>query len=299
MAAPGASPRCGRRRSGGPHVARTSLIGHLDTGVDDTHPALAGKVSSFEEFDDIGNPLGSAIHDSGAHGTHTAGTMVGRNYQGINIGMAPQARLASALVLPGGSGTFAQIVAGMQWVMDQGADIMNLSLGGVGYDPAWETPVFNATLGGTLVVASIGNSGLGTSGGPGNVFFTMSVGATQDEDHCAGFSGGEAFPLLFFFDFFPLAYRTPLISAPGVAVISAIPGPDSRAFNGTSMAAPHVAGAAALVLGAEPSLKGDPFALMDILMATTEDYGEGGADIRFGFGRLDAAAAVQTALSIA
>ena len=53
------------------------LVGHLDTGVDDTHPALSGKVAAFEEFDGIGNPLGTATHDSGNHGTHTAGTICG------------------------------------------------------------------------------------------------------------------------------------------------------------------------------------------------------------------------------
>ncbi len=135
------------------------LVGHLDTGVDDTHPALAGKVDFFEEFDGLGSPVGSPVHDSGRHGTHTAGTIVGRAYNGVNIGAAPNARLASALVLPGGGGTFAQIVGGMQWAVGQNVHVINMSLGGQGYTTLWNLPVLNVVLSGVSLVCSIGNSG--------------------------------------------------------------------------------------------------------------------------------------------
>ncbi len=211
------------------------LVGHLDTGVDDTHPALAGKVAAFEEFDDIGNPLGSATHDSGSHGTHTAGTICGRTFRGVNIGVAPDARLASALVLPGGGGTFAQIIAGMQWAVDQGVDVINMSLGGQGYTTLWNIPVLNVVFSGVSLICSIGNSGHGTSGGPGNDIFSVGVGATHYRDAVAGFSGGQTlvgvphdrFP-------FDITYMKPDVSAPGVQVISSIPGDDLAAFNGTS-----------------------------------------------------------------
>lgn len=280
------------------------LIGHLDTGVDDTHPALAGKVALFEEFDAIGLPLGTAPHDTGSHGTHTAGTICGSNYRGVNIGVAPDAQLASALVLsgPGSSGTFAQIVAGMQWAVVNNVNAINMSLGGIGYTPLWNLPVLLATLSGALVIASIGNSGHGTSGGPGNDLFSIGVGATHYLDKPAGFSGGETLVgvnhVLLSPIFGPLTYMKPDISAPGVGVLSSVPGPDIAAFNGTSMAAPHVAGCVALLLSAAPSLAGDPFALRSVLLATIEDYGEAGRDQRFGFGRLDALAAAQTAVSV-
>ena len=274
------------------------LVGHLDTGVDDTHPALVDKVAAFEEFDSIGNPVGSAAHDSASHGTHTAGTICGRTFNGVNIGVAPEAKLVSALVLPGGGGTFAQIVAGMQWAISKNVDVINMSLGGQGYTTMWNLPVLIATFSGVLVVASVGNSGHGTSGGPGNDFLALGVGATHYLDSVAGFSGGETLvgvPWLFF----NLTYMKPDLSAPGVSVLSSVPGPGLAAFNGTSMAAPHVAGAAALLLSAEPTLKGDPFALRTILIgAGREDLGEAGRDQRFGFGRLDALSGVEAAVSM-
>jgi bacillopeptidase F len=273
------------------------LIGHLDTGVDDTHPALAGKVPFFQEFDGIGNPVASAPHDSGAHGTHTAGTMVGRTFNGVNIGVAPEARLASALVLPGGTGTFAQIIAGMQWAIGQGVHVINMSLGALGYSTIWNLPVLNSTVAGVLVVASIGNAGHGTSGGPGNVPLVLGVGATNHLDHVAGFSSGQTLVSVPFF-IFSLTYQKPDISAPGVQVISSIPGPYIAAFNGTSMAAPHVAGAAALLLSTETALQGDPFTTRAILLGTVEDLGEAGIDQRFGFGRVDARAAAEQSVAL-
>jgi len=279
------------------------LVGVLDTGTDGTHPALTGKVAAFEEFDALGNPMGTPVHDSHFHGTHVAGTICGRTFRGVNMGVAPDAKVASALVLPGGGGTFAQIIAGMQWAVTQGVQVINMSLGGMGYTTLWNLPVLNAVLSGVTVVASIGNSGHGTSGGPGNDLFSLGVGATHYEDAVAGFSAGQTLVGVWH-DVFspilgPLTYMKPDISAPGVQVLSAIPGPDIAALNGTSMAAPHVAGAIALLLSAEPALQGDPFAVRGILLgAGREDHGEAGRDQRFGFGRLDALSAAEGAVSI-
>ena len=284
------------------------LVGHLDTGVDDTHPALTEKVACFEEFDGMGNPLGTPTHDSHVHGTHTAGTICGRSYRGVNIGVAPDAKLCSALVLPGGGGSFSQIIGGMQWLLTQNVDVMNMSLGALGYNTIWNIPILLTTFSGVCVVASIGNSGHGTSGGPGNDPFAFGVGATgvgfhngsQNNGHddvVAGFSSGETLsePWLFF----NVTYMKPDLSAPGVQVLSCIPGPDMAAFNGTSMAAPHVAGAIALLLSAEPGLKGDPFTVKRIFLgAGREDFGEGGRDQRFGFGRLDVLSAAEAAVSL-
>jgi subtilisin family serine protease len=274
------------------------LVGHLDTGVDGTHPALGGRIAAFQEFDGLGNPIASPIHDSDEHGTHTAGTICGRNFRGLNIGVAPEAQLLSALVLPGGSGTYAQIVAGMQWTVEQGANIISMSLGGASYTTLWNLPVLFSTLSGVLVVASIGNSGHGTSGGPGNDILALGVGATHFLDHAAGFSSGQTLLLVPHLIFGAQTYIKPDISAPGVQVVSSIPGPAVAAFNGTSMAAPHVAGAAALVLSSTSSVAGNPMLLRSILLGTVEDFGDAGRDQRFGFGRLDAVSAAQAAVSL-
>ncbi|MEV0619067.1 S8 family serine peptidase [Nonomuraea sp. NPDC050404] len=271
------------------------LIGHLDTGVDNSHPALTGKVSAFQEFNSLGGLVVSTPHDSGSHGTHTAGTLVGRTVRGLNIGVAPEARLLSALVLPGGSGTFAQIVAGMEWAIRQGAHVINMSLGGDGYSQAWNVPIRKTVLSGVVVVASIGNSGHGTSGGPGNDPLCVGVGATHAQDQVAGFSGGQSLSVQWFDE--RLQYIKPDISAPGVRVVSSVPGGGLAAFNGTSMAAPHVAGAVALLQSTEKALRGDPFATRAILLGTVEDHGEAGRDQRFGFGRLDAQSSAEQAVA--
>jgi subtilisin family serine protease len=273
------------------------LIGHLDTGVDDTHPALAGKVAAFQEFDVLGNPIPSATRDSGVHGTHTAGTLVGRSFNGVNIGVAPDARLASALVLPGGSGTYTQIVAGMQWALDQGVNVINMSLGGAAYDPLWNLPVLNTLLSGVVLVVSIGNSGQGTSGGPGNDPLSIGVGATHDLDVVAGFSGGQTLQSVPWLGS-PVTYNKPDISAPGVQVVSSVPGDDLASFNGTSMAAPHVTGVVALLQSTSPALKGDPFMTWAVLLGTVEDFGEAGRDQRYGFGRVDALSSAEQSAAL-
>jgi subtilisin family serine protease len=274
------------------------VVGHLDTGVDGSHPALEGKIAAYQELDELGMPVASAMHDTGDHGTHTAGTIVGRTHNGTNIGVAPRASLASALVLPGGTGTFAQIVAGMQWTIDQGAHVLNLSLGSVGYSTMWNRPILSAALAGVLVVAAVGNSGAGTSGGPGNDPLALGVGATHHVGGAAGFSGGQALVEVAWLDE-AVTYVKPDLCAPGVGVLSSVPADQLAPFNGTSMAAPHVAGVAALVHSAEPGLQLDPFTTRALLLgAGTDDLGEAGRDQRYGFGRLDARSAVAQATSL-
>ncbi|MEV5407257.1 S8 family serine peptidase [Thermopolyspora sp. NPDC052614] len=269
------------------------LVGHLDTGVDDTHPALAGKVAAFQEFDALGAQVVSTPHDSDAHGTHTAGTIAGRTARGVNIGVAPGTRLASALVLPGGSGTFAQIVAGMQWAVDEGAHVLGLSVAAPGYHPIWNLPVLNAVLGGVAVVAAIGTGGQGDSAGPGNDPLAIGVGATDPGGLAAAFSGGGLLSPAWFGH--RIRYGKPDLSAPGARIVSAVPGGGLAAVTGTSPAAAHTVGAVALLQSGMPALKGDPFATRAILLGTARRCGEAGKDQRFGFGRLDAYAAARQA----
>lgn len=94
-------------------------VGILDTGVDGSHPDLDGKVVNWAEFDSMGQPVsGSSPNDSGEHGTHVSGTVVGGKSSGRFIGIAPDANIAAALVLKAGRGSDAQVLAGMDWALE-------------------------------------------------------------------------------------------------------------------------------------------------------------------------------------
>jgi subtilisin family serine protease len=277
----------------------------LDTGVDPDHPDLKGKVSDWAEFDADGFEVpGSTAHDSDQHGTHCAGIIAGGNASGSWIGVAPDAKIAGVLVLKKGVGTDAQILAGIQWAIEKNVDVISMSLGGLTLDMEAPDPYARALLtalsAGIPVVTAIGNDGSQTTGTPGNDWFAFSVGATDHRDRPAGFSGGRTHMIrkskFIDPDDLPLVYSKPEVSAPGVAVRSSIPGGDWAAFNGTSMATPHVAGAIALLLSATKARTvADPqraFLLEDLITGSVEELGESGQDHRYGFGRIDVLRAI-------
>ncbi|HEX2204928.1 MAG TPA: S8 family serine peptidase [Longimicrobium sp.] len=285
---------------------RGAKVAVLDTGVDPSHPDLAGKVSDWAEFDAQGDEVaGSVPHDTDQHGTHCAGVVCGGDTSGRWIGVAPEATVAAALVLNGGAGTDAQILAGIEWAIERGVDAISLSLGGLHLDAEVPDPytraILSALAAGIPVVTAIGNDGCQTTGTPANDWFAFSVGATDPADRAAGFSGGRTHVVrqsrFLEPDVLPLVYFKPELSAPGVAVQSCIPGGGWAAFNGTSMATPHVAGAIALLLSATRIRERVPaaqraFLLQDLLTGSAEELGESGQDHRFGFGRLDVLRAV-------
>ena len=286
------------------------LVGLLNTGVDAEHPDLQGKIAHWAEFDEFGDQVDSDPRDSDEHGTHCAGTIVGGNHSGRWIGMAPQAKLAAALVLDGEiGGTDAQVLAGIDWAVEKGVDVISMSLGGLVMDaetpPTYTEAILSCLAAGIPVVAAIGNEGEQTTGSPGNDLFALSVGATDPGDRPAGFSGGRT-QIIRDSDFIdpsvlPLAYSKPDLSAPGVAIYSSVPGGDWKAFNGTSMATPHVAGAIALLLSAtsireKEAAEQKGFLLQDLITGSVDELGESGQDHRFGFGRLDALRAVDFAI---
>jgi len=280
----------------------------LDTGVDNSHPSLSGRVTQFAEFDYDGNTVldgdGTIAYDSDKHGTHCAGTVAGGMGKAINIGMAPEAEILGGLVLKEGSGTDAQILAGMQWAIQNGADVISMSLGGLQMTPdvmdTYSRTIITANQLGIPVIVAMGNDGHQTSGTPGNDFFAFGVGATDVKDRAAGFSGGrtQIITQSRFIDprYLPLVYLKPDISAPGVAVYSCIPDNDFGSWNGTSMATPHVAGAVALLLSATNIKSVDKihraFLIQDILTSTVDELGESGQDQRYGYGRIDVLRAI-------
>jgi hypothetical protein len=98
------------------------VVAHLDTGADGRHPALRGAFASFAEFDPLGAEVkpAPAPHDTGEHGTHTAATVAGRAVRGFSMGVAPGAKLASAIVIEGGN-VVARVLAGLDWAPDRQA----------------------------------------------------------------------------------------------------------------------------------------------------------------------------------
>jgi subtilisin family serine protease len=284
-------------------------IAVLDTGVDISHPDLEGKMwtdnasdptfpGGWIEFDSSGSIVtDSTPHDTHGHGTHTSGTALGGNTSGIAIGVAPGAWLMHGLILPGGSGTFAQVIAGMQWAISpfdqygnpagEKAHVVSMSWGASGYNDELIEPIQNMKAAGVVPVAAIGNSGEGTSGSPGNVYESFGIGAIDQYDTVASWSSGEAVDWA---TSYPEIYIKPDFSAPGVYIYSSLPSGKWEYWSGTSMATPHVAGTIALMFNANLNLTVDN--VYDLLKITAEDLGDAGQDTRYGWGVIDAYEAV-------
>ncbi|MDA8132403.1 MAG: S8 family peptidase [Elusimicrobia bacterium] len=202
----------------------------LDTGADCSHPDLAPNclpgynviTPGAEPFDDKG------------HGTHVSGIIAGAlNWSGM-AGIAPEAKIIPVKVLnSSGTGKVSQIIEGMEWAVAQRPDVMNMSLGSQKFSAAQGKAVKAARAAGILVVCAAGNDG-GPVGYPAAFEDAVAVSALDFSNKLASFSS-----------------RGPEIdfTEPGVRIFSAFPGGSFRLISGTSQAAPHVSGLAALAAG--------------------------------------------------
>lgn len=222
----------------------------LDTGADFTHPDLAGQVVDRKDFVTDG---GDAVDHFG-HGTHVAATIAGTGAasHGQRRGVAPDAKLVIGKVLDDtGSGEDSGIIAGMEWAATR-ADVINMSLGGSyaddGSDPLSLAVDTLSKQTGALFVIAAGNSG-GPISAPGSASTALTVGAVDSADHIADFSSRG--PLI------NTGVAKPELVAPGVDIVEAraagttLGDPVDKYYtslDGTSMATPHVAGAAALLV---------------------------------------------------
>ena len=264
-------------------------IGHLDSGVDPNHPDLQGKVVAFQEFNGEGDRVAGQARDTTDHGTHTAGLLVGSK-----TGVAPDAKIISALVLPNNEGTFAQVIAGMQYVLDpdnnadtnDGAQVVNMSLGIPGTWDEFIVPVENMLKAGVVPVFAIGNFGpaSGSTGSPGNLPDAIGVGAVDQNNQVASFSSRG-----------PVAWQgkingvftKPDIAAPGSAITSTYPNGAYGSKSGSSQASPIVAGAVAVMLSAKPGSGVD--AIKNALYTTASNAGAKNNNVGFGVISLPAA----------
>lgn len=290
----------------------------LDTGVDIDHPDIdlytrnesnSTYPGGWAEFNEEGEQTPrSKPHDSSTHGTHTSGTVSGGNVSGEYIGVAPNVQLMHGLVIPEGGGTLAQITGGIQWAVANDADVISMSFGpdGGGFLPGLIAPIRNAYAAGVIPVASSGNTGAGTSGTPGNIYETVGVGASNKNRGIGSFSSGMEVEMGADWEAdvpksWPNSYIVPDVAAPGVDIKSSVPGGGYTESSGTSMAAPHTAGAFALILSAG----GDDLTVgeaKNALFNTTfkpENCSpscapRNGNDTRYGSGIIDVSAAVES-----
>ncbi|MFJ2956111.1 S8 family peptidase [Streptomyces sp. NPDC087270] len=225
----------------------------LDTGVDAEHPDLVDRIAESKNFTDS-----DSTDDRHGHGTHTASTVGGSGAasDGREKGVAPGTSLLIGKVLDdSGSGDTSWIIAGMQWAVDQQADVVSMSLGnpeiGDCSDPLAQAAQDLSQNTHTLFVVAAGNSGPGTEtvSSPGCAPGVLTVGAVDQTDATASFSSRG-----------PVAVThtlKPEIAAPGVDILAAKAGGRGvyayQTMSGTSMATPHVAGAAAVVRQAHPT----------------------------------------------
>jgi subtilisin len=259
------------------------LIGHLDTGVDGKHETFMGKNIRFLEVDSDGDRVETSTnkpYDSGRHGTHTAATICGGPVGGTEIGIAGQAELASAMVIEGGK-TDLRTLVGLEWALEQGVQVLNLSMGWPGYDPFLEVVVSRLRDNGLIPVIAVGNEGITRSRSPGNYEEVLSVGAVDRAGAVPVFSGSEVFNR-------PHRPIKPDIVAPGVGIVSARAGGGLISMDGTSMAAPHVTGLIALLLG----VPGATSSLVEQSIRLTAGPVAYFSILRFGNGRISPMAAL-------
>jgi subtilisin len=243
----------GVQKLGVPELWRQGLtgkgirVGHMDTGVDGTHPALKAAVSGFALFDASGelDTTQTQPIDTAGHGTHTAGTIAGRRVGGRAIGVAPGCELICGAVIEGGD-IIARVLSGVDWALGKGIRVLNCSLGFPGYSPEFLPVLDIIRARGILPVFAVGNEGPDTSRSPGNYVAAVSVGAIDEHGKVDPESSSQRFdrtanPLV------------PDLVTPGVGIISSDAGGGYRSDDGTSMAAAHVSGLAALLWEAKPS----------------------------------------------
>ncbi len=256
----------------------------LDSGVDYTHPELAGRFGGGIDFITPDND--PRDDNSESHGTHVAGIIAAELNGAAVVGMAPLATIYAVKVLDGGGFAFMDtVVAGIDWAIDNEMDIINLSLG-IRVRPDLDDTALRdacdrAYAAGILLVAAAGNTTGGAGTWPAVYDSVIAVSATDPSDQFLTFSAIDPQNEL---------------AAPGADITSTAIGGGLLSLTGTSQAAPHVSGLAALLLAAGiADSNGDGRVADDVrrrLQETALDLGAPGRDQFFGFGRIDARAAL-------
>jgi len=242
----------------------------LDTGIESTHPDLvvAGGINYAGSGKD-GSTSPADWSDNHGHGTHVAGIVAARNNTSGVVGVAPDAVIWAVKVLGDeGTGYTSDIIQGLDWCTSNGIQVVSMSLGGAG-TTSLQAACDRAYAKGVVLVAAAGNGG-GSVTYPAAYSSVLAVSATDAQDLRASFSS-----------FGPQI----ALAAPGVNIYSTYKGGTYANMSGTSMACPHVAGAAALAWASGLT---SATAVRDQLTTTAEDLGTKGFDASFGYGLVDA-----------
>ena len=260
---------------------REAVVAVIDTGVDYTHPDLADRVDTDNDYDYVNLDEDAMDDDYDGHGTHVAGIIAA---EANDEGIAGVAGEANVKILPlkvldeWGTGSMYDTAMAIMYAADQGADVINLSLGGKREDLGKSQPrllqeaVDYAIRKGAVVVAAAGNEGEDVNEFlPASLPGVIAVSAVDSKQKLASFSNeGSAISL----------------AAPGVKILSTVPGGEYLYMSGTSMAAPFVSGTAALLKIQQPKLS-----VRDVknrLQSTATDLGRKGHDGKYGYGLVNA-----------
>lgn len=259
-------------------------IAIIDTGVAGEVADLAGAVVGGADFSGIGSPDGQRpIGDNPQHGTLVASLAAGRGTgptSGV-IGSAPEASILSLSVGFGG-GSDAQIAEAVTWAVDNGADVINMSLtrNTLDWPESWDDAFLHAGEHDVVIVAAAGNRASGTVevGAPATMPGVLTVGGVDESGQASWDASSQGITIG--------------VAAPSERLVGVTPAGRYITWAGTSGATPIVAGVVALVRAAHPDL--DAANVINRIVATARDAGPAGADYTYGFGYLDAAAAVSS-----
>ncbi|NBI30747.1 S8 family serine peptidase, partial [Chengkuizengella marina] len=237
-------------------------IAILDTGIANHSDLKVKGGVSFVEGQ-------SFEKDDHGHGTHVAGTVAALNNSEGVVGAAPKADLYAVKVLDeDGNGSYSQVIEGIQWAIDNKMNIISMSFGSYAYSQALHQAIQEATEEGILVIASAGNGGDGeTITYPAQFPEVISVGAVNDNLERASFSSiGEELDLV----------------APGIGILSTVNDEEYGEMTGTSMAVPHVTGAAALIWSNDKKLTSEQ--VKNIIYSSATPLGD---NRQYGFGLIN------------
>jgi subtilisin len=245
------------------YTGKGIVVAVLDTGVDYNHQDLKNNIWSNSKeiagngIDDDGNGYiddvqgwnfndsNNNVLDNNGHGTHVSGTIAAEN-NGIGVtGIAYDAKIMAVKVLDAqGSGSYASIAKGIYYAADNGANIINMSLGGSSSNDTLKSAIEYASKKGVIMVMAAGNEGDSMPAYPARYAYNsgIAVGAVDKNNNFTDFSNRSG------------SKEITYVTAPGVDVYSTVPNNKYANYTGTSMATPHVAGVVALILSANPSL---------------------------------------------